>query len=115
MLKTLLAGVGIVAIAGASAVALHAGYDDGYRSRSLAVNYAGLDLTSPAGIALLQDRVERAVRRVCDGSGDSFYDNGDERQCRHPAAAAGGRGFVRSAHQVSSRSPNRASLLFKSR
>jgi UrcA family protein len=81
VLKSVLAGIGVLAIAGVSAVAIKAGYDDGYRPRSLAVNYAGLDLTSPAGVALLQERVERAVRRVCDDGGD------DAQQCRDDAWA----------------------------
>ncbi|CAN5544121.1 hypothetical protein BH10PSE14_BH10PSE14_24360 [soil metagenome] len=77
MIKSVLAGIGVIAVAGATAVALQAGYDDGYQPRSLAVSHAGLDLTSPAGVALLQERVERAVRRVCD----------DDQQCRDDAWA----------------------------
>jgi UrcA family protein len=79
VLKSLLAGVGVVAIAGVAAVALHAGYydDDGMRPRSLGVSAAGLDLTSPTGVALLEQRVERAVRRVCD----------DDAECRDDAWA----------------------------
>ncbi len=86
MLKSVLAGIGVIAIAGVTAVALHAGYDDGLRPRSLAANYAGLDLTSPAGVMLLQQRVERAVQRVCDGDPDG-YDERDTRQCRDDAWA----------------------------
>jgi len=87
VLKSVLAGVGVIAIVGVTAVALHAGYyDDGARPRSLAVNYAGLDLTSQAGVMLLQQRVERAVQRVCDG-GPSSDDERDERQCRDDAWA----------------------------
>lgn len=78
MLKSVLAGVGVIAIAGVAAVALHAGYyDDDARPRSLGVSAAGLDLTSQAGVALLEQRVERAVRRVCDG----------DAQCRDDAWA----------------------------
>lgn len=78
MLKSVLAGVGVIAIAGVAAVALHAGYyDDDVRPRSLGVSAAGLDLTSPAGVALLEQRVERAVRRVCD----------DDARCRDDAWA----------------------------
>jgi UrcA family protein len=78
VLKSVLAGVGVGAIAGVAAVALHAGYyDDDARPRSLGVSAAGLDLTSQAGVALLEQRVERAVRRVCDG----------DAQCRDDAWA----------------------------
>lgn len=87
MLKSVLAGIGVVAIVGTSAVALQAGYDDGYQPRSLAVSHAGLDLTSPAGVALLQERVERAVRRVCAGGAGDIYGNDDEQRCRDDAWA----------------------------
>jgi len=78
VLKSVLACVGVIAIAGVAAVALHAGYyDETSRPQSLGVSAAGLDLTSPAGVALLEQRVERAVRRVCDG----------DAQCRDDAWA----------------------------
>jgi UrcA family protein len=72
VLKSMLAGVGVIAIAGVTAVALHAGYypDDDTRPRSLGVSAAGLDLSSPAGVSLLEQRVARAVQRVCDGDAE---------------------------------------------
>jgi UrcA family protein len=76
VLKSVLAGVGVMAIAGVTAVALHAGYyEDDARPRSLGVSAAGLDLTSPAGLALLEQRVERAVRHVCDDGDTQCYDD----------------------------------------
>ncbi|MFA5964426.1 MAG: UrcA family protein [Sphingomonas sp.] len=106
MLKSVLAGIGVITILGASAVALQAGYDDSYRPQSLAVSHAGLDLTSPAGVALLQERVERAVRRVCEGDSGSFYDDGDEQQCRDDAWA-GARPQIWAAIDAARRRPVR--------
>jgi UrcA family protein len=57
---TLLHTISFAVLAGAAFAAPAAASSEGVQ-----VSYAGLDLTTPAGIAALDARLERAVRYVC--------------------------------------------------
>ncbi|MBX3594266.1 UrcA family protein [Sphingomonas sp.] len=67
IVRNLLALLGLATVALGTAAALFAGgYDPYYeRPRALAVSFAGLDLATPEGLAILDRRIERAVDKVC--------------------------------------------------
>ena len=61
-MKTLAAIIGVVILALPAGAAC--AQNDG-RPRSVAVSHADLDLTTEAGRATLDNRIDAAVRRVC--------------------------------------------------
>ncbi len=68
MLKTLLAGVGILAVVTVSAVVLNADgghFADENPPPRLKVSFAGLDLATPEGKRLLDDRIRTAIDEIC--------------------------------------------------
>lgn len=62
----------------ATGVAQGQPFDSGYETRSIVVDAADLDLSHPAGLDTLEDRVKRAVDRIC----------GSDRECRAEAWAS---------------------------
>ena len=90
MIRNLLALTGLLAIALISAVGLQAyGYfdenDDPPRVR---VSYAGLDLGSPEGLRILEQRVNAAIDDVCRShDGRELWRQRDRRECREDAIA----------------------------
>lgn len=78
---TLLAGVSSLATGSPSLAAGREAAGKG-ASRSVAVRYGDLDLTRPAGIEVLYDRLRSAARRVC-GTADNrdVRDSLAVRQC----------------------------------
>lgn len=86
MIRNLLAAIGFlcVALAGTAAVYAARWYHDDDVAR-LAVSTRGLDLTTPEGQQALDQRVNRAVRRVCSSS--SYSALWSDRDCRRDARA----------------------------
>lgn len=92
MIRNLLALAGLAAIALVAAMGLQAyGYfDDGLDGPPprIAVSYAGLDLTRPEGVRILEQRINAAVADVCPReSGRSLRERQAERECRRHAIA----------------------------
>lgn len=89
MLRTILAGIGAISIVGITAVALQANrYADDNPPPRLKVDFAGLDLASPAGVALLDQRIDTAINSICrfDGT-QSLHQHRLEQKCRDNAWA----------------------------
>ena len=89
MLRTILAGIGAISIVGLTAVALQANhYADDAPPPRLKVDFAGLDLASPAGVAMLDQRINAAIGSICrfDGT-QSLHQHRLEQQCRDNAWA----------------------------
>lgn len=89
MIRTLLASVGLAAITLTAAAGIQASgyFDDGDGPPPrMAVSYAGLDLTNPAGVRLLERRINAAIDDVCprDWSGGLRGYSGT-RDCRERA------------------------------
>jgi UrcA family protein len=56
-------------------------------TRAVAVSYADLDLSSPAGIAAFDRRVAASVKQVCNGGTRDLVEAAATRQCRAQASA----------------------------
>ena len=51
-------------------------------TRSVQVQYADLDLTSPAGVATLEGRIEAAAKKICGRvEVRSVHDGADQQRC----------------------------------
>lgn len=51
-------------------------------TQSVSVQYADLDLTSPAGVATLEGRIEAAAKRICGKTEvRSVHDGADQQRC----------------------------------
>ena len=90
MVRSLLAGVGLLSIVAIGAVSVQA-YDRYDRDLDrMRVPTAGLDLTTRDGQALLHARIDSAVRKLCDyrGSGSVLSSYGAKRKCRAHAYAS---------------------------
>ena len=91
MLKNVLAGVGILAVMGVSAVVLNANggkYLDENSPPRLKVNFADLDLTTAEGKQLLDERIHTAINKICDfDRRDMLYTPALEKTCRTNAWA----------------------------
>lgn len=60
-------------------------------TRSIEVSYAGLDLTSPAGVAAFDRRIAGAVRTICGSAGADLVSGHAVRKCRAQAFDSVGR------------------------
>ena len=70
IVRNVLAGCGILALAGISAVAVNANWDEfSDHPPRLAVSFSGLDLASSEGLDILNARIRRAIDEVCDDHG----------------------------------------------
>ena len=89
MIRNLLALTGLLAIALVSAIGLQAyGTFDDEAPRRVRVSYAGLDLASPEGLRILEQRVNAAINDVCrDYDGRELWRSSGRRQCREDAIA----------------------------
>lgn len=90
MIRNLLALTGFLAIALVSAMGLQAyGYfDDRADPPRARVSYAGLDLATPEGLRILEQRVNAAIDDVCRGhEGRELWRRRDLRECREEAIA----------------------------
>ncbi|KAB7645567.1 UrcA family protein [Polymorphobacter fuscus] len=68
----------MLALAGAAAAV---------EQRSVQVSYAGLDLATPAGAAIFQQRIDSAVRSICAPAISGVRGVADSQNCRREAAA----------------------------
>lgn len=91
MIRTLLAGLGLVTLLGIAVSGLHAaGWWPGERRpAALSISHAGLDLAAPEGRRLLDRRLEAAIDRICGGADlKDLRARLAERNCRRKARAS---------------------------
>lgn len=89
MIRNLLALTGFLAIVLISAIGIQAygGFDSDDAPARVRVSYAGLDLASPEGVRILEQRINAAIDDVCGDDARELWRRRGQSECRRDAIA----------------------------
>lgn len=71
---------------------------------SVRVGYADLNLAAPAGVAMIDHRIDRAARHVCGSGGETLQTRSASRRCYADAARNGNEQVARAVADAKRRS-----------